>query len=449
MWVVRSRLDHVVDYIANTEKTENPNYGDLHDVLGYAGDDSKTEQKHFVSGINCHPSTAYEVMGKALQMSSKKLRVLAYHGYQSFAEGEVTAETAHEIGVRLARELWGDKFQVLVATHLNTEHYHNHFVLCSTSYLDGSRFHSCTASRLAMQRASDRLCHEYELSVIENPKKGRTKNYGEIKAERECRPTWRGLLKADIDEAISQSMTENQLVINLKRRGYEVKLGKDISVRPPGKERFFRLERNFGADYSRQGIMRQMRNQGRPKFPEAEPKKTVRTAKVKGNLKTAKKLTGFRALYFHYLYLLGKLPKNRPRPPNKVHFLYREDLLKIDRISNEITLLCRNKIDTVEQLSSFKEGLTEEIKSLTNQRQGLRNSIRRPKDEATVAEVKGQISLLSIRVGELRKEVVLCDDIAARSQEIKEKMAKVRQEQNQPQTQNQDRKEKNRYEHIR
>jgi hypothetical protein len=113
MWAVRSRLDHVVDYIADTEKTENPAYGDLHDVLGYAGDDAKTEKKYFVSGINCHPSTAYEVMRKALQMSTKKIRVLAYHGYQSFAEGEATAETAHEIGVRLARELWGDKFQVL------------------------------------------------------------------------------------------------------------------------------------------------------------------------------------------------------------------------------------------------------------------------------------------------------------------------------------------------
>jgi hypothetical protein len=57
-----------------------------------------------------------------------------------------------------------------------------------------------------MQEVSDRLCREYELSVIENPKRGRTKNYGEIQAEREGRPTWRGMLKAEIDEAISQSM---------------------------------------------------------------------------------------------------------------------------------------------------------------------------------------------------------------------------------------------------
>jgi hypothetical protein len=301
-----------------------------------------------------------------------------------------------------------------------------------------------------MKTVSDRLCREYELSVVEKPVYGRTKHYGEIQAEREGRPTWRGILKAEVDEAISQSMTESQLVINLQKRGYLVKLrGKDISVCPPGKKDFvqnyFRLGKNFGESYYREGLMKQMRTQGRPKFPEPEPKRKVTVVKFKGSLKTAKKLTGFRALYFHYLYLLGKLPKSRPRPPSKVHFLYREDLMKIDKISKEITLLCRYRIDTGEQLFSFKAGLTEEIKSLTDQRQELRNKIRRPKDEATVTEVKRQISVLSTRIGEIRKEVGLCDDIAARSQQIKDKMTTVRQEQ----TRQIEGKEKNRHEQFR
>jgi hypothetical protein len=117
MWAVHCRLDHLVDYVSNAEKTENPNFSDLHDVLEYAGNKDKTEQKYFVSGINCQPESAYSAMSEALKMSDKKLRVLAYHGYQSFAEGEVTAETAHEIGVKLAQELWGERFQVIVATH--------------------------------------------------------------------------------------------------------------------------------------------------------------------------------------------------------------------------------------------------------------------------------------------------------------------------------------------
>jgi hypothetical protein len=153
--------------------------------------------------------------------------------------------------------------------------------------------------------------------------------------------------------------------------------------------------------------------------------------KYKGNLQTARKLTGFRALYFHYLYLMGKIPKHRPRPPSQVHFRYREDLIKIDRISREITLLCRHRIDTQEQLSSFRAGLTGEIEALAAQRQELRNSIRRPKDEKTVAETKAQIALLSARMGEIRREVRLCDDIAARSEQFKEKIRQARQEQEQ------------------
>ena len=438
MWAVRSRLDHLVDYVVNTDKTENPHYGDLYDVLEYTADDAKTEQKYYVTGLNCQPETAYTAMSDSLKLSDKKLRVLAYHGYQAFAADEVTAAAAHEIGVKLAQELWGDRFQVIIATHLNTGKFHNHFVLCSTSFIDGKRFHACKQSYAQMRKASDRLCSEYELSVIDNPKFGHTKHYAEIVAEREGRPTWRDLLRADVDEAISQSMTESQFVANLKKRGYEVKLGKYISVRPPGKERISRLTTKLGDEYSRENIIKRIRTQGRPRLPEPEPKPKVVTVKFKGNIKNTKKLTGFRALYVHYLYLLGKIPKNKTRPLSKIHFLYREDLLKIDKISKEITLLCRHRIDTAEQLFSYKDTLIEEVKTLTEQRQELRNKIRRPKNEAMVTEVKGQISLLSARMSEVRKEVVLCDDIAARSQQIKDKTEKVRQEQNQ----NQDRKEK-------
>ena len=445
IWAVRSRLDHLIEYVSNTEKTENADYGDLQAVLEYTGDSAKTEQKYFVSGINCQPETAYTAMAASLKLNDKALRVVAYHGYQSFPAGEVSAQAAHEIGVKLAQELWGDKFQVVVATHLNTGKFHNHFVLCSTSYIDGKRFHACKESYSKMRNASDRLCYEYSLSVVENPRRGRTKQYGELQAEREGRPTWRGLIKAEVDEAISQSMTESQLVANLKKRGYEVKLGKDISVKPPGKERFFRLKRNFGAAYSREGIMRQIKNQGRPKFPEPEPRPRIVKAKCRGCIKTAPKLIGFRALYFHYLYLLGKLPKQKNRPFQKTHFLFREDLLKIDKISKEVMLLFRHRIDTAEQLFSFKDGRAGEVADLTQQRQSLRNKLRRIKSEPDGIELKKQIAILSARLGILRKEVKLCDDIAQRSLVIKEKKARVKKEQ----TQQNNGKEQRRHEPFR
>ena len=88
------------------------------------------------------PATARSEMMAVKKRYGKDEGIMAFHGYQSFAPGECTPAMAHEIGVRLARELWGERFQVLVATHLDKAHHlHNHFVVNSVSYADGKRYH--------------------------------------------------------------------------------------------------------------------------------------------------------------------------------------------------------------------------------------------------------------------------------------------------------------------
>ena len=99
---------------------------------------------------------------------------MAFHGYQSFEKGEVTPEVAHEIGVKLAEEMWGDRFEVVVSTHLNTKHIHNHFVLNSVSFVDGKKYYSNYENTALLRRTSDDLCDEYGLRVL---KKGQYKNY--------------------------------------------------------------------------------------------------------------------------------------------------------------------------------------------------------------------------------------------------------------------------------
>ena len=132
IWAVKNSLADVVSYAQNPEKTE---YKDLQNVLHYAGNDDKTEHKYFVTGINCFAETACEQMMNTKHRFANKGTNVAFHGYQSFAPGEVTPELAHEIGVRFARELWGDLYEVLVATHLKTDCYHNHFVVNSVSFV--------------------------------------------------------------------------------------------------------------------------------------------------------------------------------------------------------------------------------------------------------------------------------------------------------------------------
>ena len=151
IWDVRGRLDHPIDYAENPEKTANPKYteADLQamvDVMEYATNKNKTEQRFFVTGVNCDPNTARDEMMITKAQWNDTSEIVCYHGFQSFKHGEVTPEQAHEVGVKLAERMWGDRFQVIVATHLNTDCLHNHFVVNSVSFADGMHYHDNKAT---------------------------------------------------------------------------------------------------------------------------------------------------------------------------------------------------------------------------------------------------------------------------------------------------------------
>lgn len=243
IWRVKGWLGKVVIYIENPEKTTNPEFyksdtitdrqcQGLEDVISYAVNSNKTQQateeaaimERYVSGVNCNPSTAREEMLAFKNHYGKEDGTIAYHGYQSFAPGEATPELAHKIGVELAQRLWGDRYQVVVATHLGkSNHLHNHFVLNTVSHIDGIKYHRTEKDYHDMQCISDELCREYGLSVIADPQPGKSKQYGEWRAEQEQRPTWRGIVRSDVDDALRQSMTERQFFENLHRKHLQKK----------------------------------------------------------------------------------------------------------------------------------------------------------------------------------------------------------------------------------
>lgn len=444
-------------YVENPEKTTNPevvqqagiteeeSHG-LSDVIAYAVNEEKTRQnqkgeiaeeseavmEQYVSGVNCTPTTARTEMLAVKKRYGKDEGIMAFHGYQSFAPGECIPAMAHEIGVKLAEELWGNRFQVLVATHLDKAHHlHNHFVVNSVSFTDGLRYHRTNQDYRDMRRVSDRLCREYGLSVIENPKTGKTQHYGEWRANQEGRPTYRGIVQADVDEAINKARTERQFFHYLKEKGYTIKIGKDITVRPEGKERGLKLARNFGDEYTLESIRRRILIQNREILkPEVPSKKeNVYVFRLHGTLNSRRKIGGLRGLYLHYCYLLGILPKNRSQTNTRqMHFLLREDLSKLNQITKETRLLCRYHIDTAEQLFSWKENCENCLEQLEMERKSLRYRVRSVKGEETRTEMKSEITGLTEQMRKLREEVRLCDGIAARSGLMKEKIKIVRQE---------------------
>jgi hypothetical protein len=434
IWDVTDRLDRVIDYATNPDKTENlnflsPDLQGLRDVLEYTAREDKTEKQFYVTGINCDPVTACKQMSKTKLQFQKTDGILAFHGYQSFAPGEATPETAHTIGVKLAQELWGERFEIVVSTHLDKDHLHNHFVLNSVSFMDGKRYYDNKASYSLMRQTSDRLCREYSLSVIENPQKGKSKHFAEWKAEQEGKPTWRGLIREDVDKAIAASMTFTQFISTLRKQGYEVKTGvKYMAVRPQGKERFVRLK-TLGDDYTEESIKERILKNRTPKRPQVLPESKRKRYIVRGgmNLKKTRKITGLQALYFHYLYKMGILPKQCVSN-KRTHFLLREDIRHMKQLISQTKLLCTHRIETKEHLLTYQNDLEQEITTLIDERKSLFNRLRRCKDDEQILAYKKQISGISKKLSMLRKEVKLCTGILSRSEDMKQKLLQIKQE---------------------
>ena len=432
----RESLTDVISYAVNMEKTSRRETGS-----GLSDDEGEQIREQYVSGINCSVSTARMEMLAVKKRYSKEDGVIAYHGYQSFAPGECTPDMAHEIGMRLARELWGERYQVLVATHLDkANHLHNHFVVNSVSFVDGKKYHRTKQDYRDMRCISDRLCREYGLSVIREQGTRRSRSYGEWRAEQADRPTYAGMMRADVDEAIRQARTEKQFFFYLREKGYTFKFGKDITLKAAGRERGLKLARNFGSDYTMDAIRERILLQepvsqndfyvqpGRSGYSEKKSK----TWHVYAGERPKRKIGGLRGLYLHYCYFLGILLKRKPPVRSRqVHVLFREELLKLHTIAEETRLLCHYGIDTAEQLFCVQKQLEDELAQFTGERKHLQNQGRRTRDPDRMKEIKAEIIELNGMIAEKRKRIKLCQGIAERSSLMREKIKAIHQEQNQ------------------
>ena len=171
IWAVTDSVSRVLSYAANPDKTI---YSDICKALHYASDERKTvigeEKAMYVTGVNCTAETAFAEMKAVQERFDKTVGNVAYHAYQSFKTGEVTPQIAHKLGVELAKRMWGDQYQVLVATHFNTGTYHNHLVINSVNMWNGKKFNCNEGAYWKLRSISDELCKENGLTVIKNPK---------------------------------------------------------------------------------------------------------------------------------------------------------------------------------------------------------------------------------------------------------------------------------------
>ena len=443
VWAIKGRVDNMIRYIANPEKTidwaEAETFHTIDNVVQHSADELKTEELAYVSYINCNARHAAEQFMATKRRWGKLGGRACFHGIQSFKAGETTADKAHPIGVALAQELWGDRFEVVVATHCNTDCYHNHFVFNSVSFVDGYKFYCMLEDEQRMRDVSDRLCREARLSVIEYPR-GKKIHYAEYQARKDGKYVIRDGVRADIDRAIRSSATRQDFMNIMRGMGYTMNIYRKNgqlrdrpSVRPPDAMKPVRLD-GLGSEYTLEAIERRIRTNGirRNPFPEWEkqPHQYLGTFRMKGSYHKAPKATGIRALYFHYCYKL-KIFRKYPASIQRVSIHIREDLKNMDSLIAQAELLGRENIETGDQLAQYKSSTESKIGMLTAYRAELHNAKRRADrhgDATSAAAISSQISDITSQLKALRKEVALCSKIEERSAQVKKNLEQIKQQ---------------------
>ena len=227
---IKSTLKAAIDYICNPEKTDG---------------------KLLVSSYGCTVETADIEFAWTRRHSIDKGTNLGRHLIQAFEPGEVTPDEAHEIGMQLAKEILGGKYEFVLTTHIDKDHIHNHLIFNAVSFTDHKHYHSNKRSYQYIRRTSDRICKEHGLSVI-IPGQDKGKSYIEHQAA-QTGTSYKAKLKAAIDRLIPASADFEDLLLRLQREGYEIKRGKYVSCRASDQERFTRMK-TLGADYTEEAV---------------------------------------------------------------------------------------------------------------------------------------------------------------------------------------------------
>ena len=421
IWDVSAHVSKLLAYVANKNKTtmelevksDNEAENLAAEILGLPPEHFLHEEKKFVTGINCTPENANEVMLTLLEGISPS-DIQAYHGYQSFKPGEVTPDIAHAIGVQLANELWGEDFPIVVATHIDRGHVHNHFCLSATGF-SGKRYHDCNATYKLMRDTSDRLCREYGLSVIENPGKDRHKHIAEVHAEQKGIPTIRDQIHADIDAVARQEFIIKNFYNRMRSLGYTIEQrGKFLRIKPYGYDKFFRLDK-LGEGYTEEDIEARIRSNARARqwTPITYYEPTLR-----------EKPGGLYALYLHYCYLLGIIPRVIPKNP-EAYAAIKEDVRRARMYSEQAKFLGKYFLDTKDDLIQHALKVRAQMDVLYKERQKLRNKMRRMKDPDEMQPIREQIFAISDKLKPLRKEYAMCKDIYDRSDDIQKTVERI------------------------
>ena len=378
----------------------------LEAVINYAMNGEKTENGILVSALNCLPKTAYSQMMLTKKNFHKENGRLGYHIIQSFNGNEVSPEKSNQIGIELAQSLWGDKYQVVVCTHTNKDNVHNHIVLNSVSFIDGSKYHNSNVEIALLKETNDELCMKYGLSVLDTYKANKEKQIAQSRIANYNRNSGKmELIKNDIDEAISKSRKYQDFINILNSQGYYIKKG-GSSISTPYYNRNIRLARAFGDEYSVENIKARIYNYAIK--PSEENKYKVRIYNgIKIDSELLKK-SHFYRLYVHYLYLFGKLPA-------KIHYEersaeYYKEIDKMEKTAEEIRFIGKYDIQSKSDVKKIKSELIENVSKLKENKEKLLKDYIKA-DDIDKENIQTEIENITVEITKITGDIKICKRI--------------------------------------
>ena len=218
-------------------------YGSPKELINYILDEKHDGEKvGQVSSINCNPETALLEFKDIQRKYNMKGSRVAYHIIQSFSpKDNITEEQANEIGKRLCEELYPD-YQCIISTHIDKGHIHNHICLNAIS-LDGRKLEDRLSNEreglYGLSDTSDKIAAEYGCFIMPRKTylKSKTKDYYHQYKEQ----NWKEKIKEDIEGILPKCDSLEEFLDELSIAGYEVRRGKNLSVKCLGMKRFARL----------------------------------------------------------------------------------------------------------------------------------------------------------------------------------------------------------------
>ena len=322
---------------------------------------------------------------------------------------EVSFEEAHQVGIELCEKILGDKYEYVLATHIDKDHIHNHIIFNSIDVDDGKVYHSYYGSYMNIRNQSDRLCKEHNLSVIDQETQ---KEISEIRRRKYVNwydwnedkkgSSYKSRLQFDMDRTIKQSINWQDFLDRMESSGYEIKFGKHIAFRKEGQQRFTRAK-TIGVNYTEEKIKGRILNKEKElgNIIDIKNNEKVKSSKgyerwaTKHNMTTAAgTMIAIRDKGFHSMTELESEIKRLSSRANQLRKEFRDKEFEL-KLIKEITKHLQTCINKKAHYDGYRKNPNDKIYMMMNR-----------KDVEAYREAYSEVEIFIKQFPHLKKEIL-------------------------------------------